>query len=100
MEEVRTQMAKVNDELAESGGNIPAKRTGRRTEEGKQRAKHNARQHGIFADHVLTAEPFRESVPDFQKLLRSLCEAIQPANALEQALVEMLAFEFLRLGRV
>jgi hypothetical protein len=92
-------MTKPNDELA-AGGNLPAKKTGPRTVEGKRRAKHNAIQHGIFADHVLTAEPFRESVPNYEKLLCSLCEAIQPSNALEQALVEMLAFEFLRLSRV
>jgi hypothetical protein len=94
------QMAKSNDKLAGAGGNIPAKRTGPRTVEGKRRTKCNAIQHGIFADHVLTAEPFRESVPSYEKLLCSLCEAIQPCNALEQALVEMLAFEFLRLSRV
>ena len=68
--------------------------------EGKRRTKCNATQHGIFADNVLTAEPFRESVSNYEKLLCSLCEAIQPSNALEQALVEMLAFDFLRLSRV
>jgi hypothetical protein len=93
-------MTKPNDELAAAGGNLPAKTTGPRTVEGKRRAKSNAIQHGIFADQVLTAEPFRESVPNYEKFLCSLCEAIQPSNALEQALVEMLAFEFLRLSRV
>jgi hypothetical protein len=93
-------MTKSIRELAAAGGNMPARRTGPRTVEGKRRAKRNATQHGIFADHVLTAEPFRESVPNYEKLLCSLCEAIQPSNALEQALVEMLAFDFLRLSRV
>jgi hypothetical protein len=93
-------MAKSIGDLAGPGGKIPEKRKGPRTVEGKRRTKHNAIQHGIFADHVLTAEPFRESVHSYEKLLCSLCEAIQPANALEQALVEMLAFEFLRLSRV
>jgi hypothetical protein len=75
-------------------------RTGPRTAEGKGRTKNNAIRHGIFADIVLTSEPFRESSQQYSKLLRSLHKAIRPANGLEQTLVEQLAFEYFRLSRV
>jgi hypothetical protein len=68
--------------------------------EGRRRAKHNAIRHGIFADFVLTGEPFRESLEDYTRLLEKLREDIQPVGALEEVLVEQLTFEFLRLGRL
>jgi hypothetical protein len=74
--------------------------TGPRTVEGKRRAKHNAIKHGLFADIVLTGEPFRESRENYFRLLESLREDIQPVGALEEVLVDQLAFEFLRLGRL
>jgi len=74
--------------------------TGPRTPGGKRRSKHNAIRHGIFADIVLTGEPFRESLEDHIELLEKLREDIQPFGALEEVLVEQLAFEFLRLGRL
>ena len=78
----------------------PSGSTGPRTAEGKRRTKYNAMRHGIFADIVLTSEPFRESFEDYVKLLRVLRDAIRPADGLEKTLVEQLAFEFLRLSRV
>ena len=78
----------------------PRTSTGPRTAEGKERAKHNATKHGLFADIVLTGEPFRESFWDYLRLLEGFREDVQPVGALEEVLVEQLAFEFLRLGRV
>jgi hypothetical protein len=93
-------MTNSNVELVGSGRNILAKSTGPRTAEGKRRTKHNAIRHGIFANLVLTDQSFQESLPDYKKLLDGLCDAIKPCNALDQALVEALAFEFLRLSRI
>jgi hypothetical protein len=78
----------------------PQTSTGPRTAEGKERAKHNATKHGLFVDIVLAGEPFRESLRDYTALLEGLREDIQPVGALEEVLVEQLAFEFLRLGRL
>lgn len=75
------------------------KATGPRTKAGKERSRYNAVQHGIFANIVLTGAPFRESLEDYTRLLEQLREDVQPVGALEQILVEELAFEFLRLGR-
>jgi len=74
--------------------------TGPRTPQGKERAKHNAIRHGIFADIVLTGAPFRESLEDYIRLLEKLRDDIRPVGALQEVLVEQLAFELLRLGRV
>jgi hypothetical protein len=74
--------------------------TGPRTHEGKRRSKRNSTRHGIFADIVLTGEPFRESLGDYTRLLEQFREDIQPVGAVENVLVEQLAFEFLRLGRL
>src|ERR1017187_8811890 len=93
-------MTKSPTQSLGSSGDLKPMSTGPRTPEGKRRTKFNAIQHGIFADLVLTAEPFRESVPAYKKLLNALCKAIQPSNALDQALVEVLTFEFLRLSRI
>ena len=93
-------MIKSSTQSLGSAGDLKPRGTGPRTPEGKRRTKYNAIQHGVFADLVLTAKPFRESVPAYKKLLNALCKAIQPINALDQALVEVLAFEFLRLSRI
>jgi hypothetical protein len=93
-------MTKSPTQSLGSSGDLKSMSTGPRTPEGKRRTKFNAIQHGVFADLVLTAEPFRESVPAYKKLLNALCTAIRPSNALDQALVEVLAFEFLRLSRI
>jgi hypothetical protein len=74
--------------------------TGPVTPEGKRRSKQNAIRHGIFADIVLTADPFRESLEDYTRLHERLREDIQPVGALLEVQVEILAFEFLRLSRV
>jgi hypothetical protein len=79
---------------------VHARRGGPRTAEGKARAKHNATKHGLFADIVLTGYPFGESLGDYTRLLEGFREDIQPVGAREDVLVEQLAFEFLRLGRL
>jgi hypothetical protein len=89
----------IMQSLGSDGERAPSS-TGPRTPKGKRRTKYNAIRHGIFADLVLTGEPFRESVQDYKRLLEVLREAVKPDNALDQTLVEVLAFEFLRLSRI
>jgi hypothetical protein len=93
-------MTDTPTELLEPNEGRAPKSTGPRTPQGKRRSRHNAVRHGIFADMVLTSEPFRESTHDYDRLLEALVGAIKPKNALQQTLVEMLAFEFLRLSRI
>jgi hypothetical protein len=83
-----------------SDGDRAASSTGPRTPEGKRRSKYNAIRHGIFADLVLTGEPFRESIQDYKRLLEALRKAFKCDNALDQILVQVLAFELLRLSRI
>lgn len=83
-----------------SGGERAQRSTGPRTPEGKRRTKFNAIRHGIFADLVLTSEPFRESIQDYNRLLEVLRGAVRRDNALDQILAEVLTFELLRLSRV
>ncbi len=75
-------------------------RPGPRTPDGKQRTKYNAIRHSIFADIVFKGDALKESEDDYRRLLDGLRDAFQPANALEEVLVEDLAFAFLRRSRV
>src|ERR1700680_4067583 len=74
--------------------------TGPRTPEGKRLTKYNAVRHGIFADLVLTGEPFRESIQDYNRLHKALRKAVRRDNPLDHILAYVLAFEFLRLSRI
>lgn len=76
------------------------RRSGPRTPEGKRRSKFNAVQTGIFAKVVLKGEPFRESEGDYRGILADLQESIHARDRFEEILLENLAFQFLRLGRV
>src|SRR5579864_8381628 len=77
-----------------------ARQTGPRTRHGKARSKFNAVKTGIFAKVVLAAKPFNESRSDFEKLLADVQASIRPRDHFEEILVENLALQFLRLGRV
>jgi hypothetical protein len=86
---------------AESGaGREQLARSGPRTPQGKLRAKYNRIHNGIFARIVLTGEPFRESKKDYAALLAALRDDIRPVGALQELLVEKLAFVVLRQSRV
>jgi hypothetical protein len=74
--------------------------TGSRRSHGRKQSRHNAIRHGIFADIVLTGEPFRESVEDYERLHAELRKGIRPRSPLQEMLIEALAFEFLRMSRV
>jgi hypothetical protein len=55
--------------------------TGPKTPEGKAIAAQNARKHGLSAKHLIIAEDERE---EFNHLISSLSEELQPAGTLEQ----------------
>jgi hypothetical protein len=64
------------------------KATGPRTQQGKERSKHNAVKHGIFSKVVLLKG---ESQTEFDALLSGLRDDRQPVGTLEELLVEKLA---------
>lgn len=62
-------------------------RGGPRTSLGKQRASRNSLKHGIFARDLVIGE---ESVEEYEQLLQSLMESLQPVGQVEELLVEKL----------
>lgn len=62
--------------------------TGPRTEEGKERSKHNALKHGVFSNVVLLKE---EPRAEFDSLLSGLRNDLEPEGTLEEFLVDKLA---------
>lgn len=73
------------------------KATGPRTQQSKERSKHNAITHGIFSEAVVLKG---ESQNEFDVLLSALCEDRQPEGALEEILVNKHAVLWWRLRRV
>jgi hypothetical protein len=73
------------------------KATGPRTQQGKERSKHNAIKHGIFSKAVILKG---ESQADFDALRNALREDRQPEGAQEEIHVIMLAVLWWRLRRV
>jgi hypothetical protein len=70
--------------------------TGPKTEAGKKAASRNATRHGLTGKHVVNQG---ENPEAYEALRRDLLEAYQPANALEDTLVEEIAQCFWRLQR-
>ncbi len=73
------------------------KKTGPRTQEGKNNSKHNALRHGIFSE--VTVLP-GESSDEYESLLIGLSEALKPEERLEKLLVEKLAMLSWRYRRL
>jgi hypothetical protein len=63
-------------------------------------SRFNATKHGIFADILLTGEPWGESEGHYLRLLSALRGSIRPVDSLEEIQVEKLAFLYLRLTRL
>ena len=74
-----------------------AKSTGPTTEHGKETVARNALRHGLRAEKVLT---FDEANADFQAFLDGQREAFEPADAIEEQLVERIAMCAWRLRRI
>lgn len=91
----------MNDRGQNQGKNFDGRhRPGPRTPGGKERSRLNAVKTGIFAKVLATAKPFSEQRNFFDKLLRDLQDSIRPGDNFEEILVENLAVQFWRLGRV
>jgi hypothetical protein len=71
-----------------------APRGGVKTPEGKAVSRHNARRHGIFATALTDAD-----AEDLAGVHEAFYDDLQPATAVEEALVEKLAVCYLRLER-
>jgi hypothetical protein len=70
------------------------KSTGPRTAEGKRRSSQNARKHGLYSNANFfwdAALALGEDPRDFERLLKGLVLARQPADTLEMVLVEDIA---------
>jgi len=73
---------------------IPRKSTGPRTAPGKRRSSQNARKHGLYSNANFfwdAAIALGEDPRDFERLLKGLVLARQPADTLEMVLVEDIA---------
>lgn len=73
------------------------KSTGPRTEDGKAKVARNALRHGLRAEKVMT---FDEKSADFETFLDEQRAAFEPADAIEEQLVERIAFCAWRLRRI
>ena len=71
--------------------------TGPRTQQGKDRSKHNALRHGIFSKVAVLKS---ESQAEFDRLRKDLYADRKPQGALEQLLVDKLAVLFWRHRRL
>jgi len=71
--------------------------TGPRTQQGKERSKHNALKYGIFSKVVVLKT---ESKAEFEDMLNGLSNYHQPEGTLEEILVEKLAALFWRERRL
>lgn len=77
------------------------KSTGPRSQRGKRIASLNALKHGLFAKvAVIESGDGKEDRGRFEELLRTLLEYWEPDAGLEAMLVEKLAVDYWRLGRV
>jgi hypothetical protein len=73
------------------------KSTGPRTEEGKAKVTRNALRHGLRAEKVMT---YDEKNTDFEAFLDEQRAAFDPADGIEEQLVERIAFCAWRLRRI
>jgi hypothetical protein len=72
---------------------IPRKSTGPRTAQGKRRSSQNSLKHGLYANgfSIDAAIALGEDPREFERLLKGLMLARQPADVLETVLVEDIA---------
>ncbi len=66
----------------------------------KKGAKHNSIKHGIFANILLSGNPFGEERDHFLALISMVRSSIRPVNGLEETLVEKVAVLLFRLARL
>jgi hypothetical protein len=82
---------------------IRSRSTGPRTAQGKRRSSQNALKHGLYSNAAFfwdSAIALGEDPRDFERLLKGLVLARQPANALEMVLVEDIALLIWKKARL
>jgi hypothetical protein len=87
-------VANQQSQITNQKSPMPKKATGPRTAEGKRRVSQNARKHGLFANASFywdAAITLGEDPREFERLLKGLVRARQPADTLEMVLVEDIA---------
>jgi len=66
--------------------------TGPRTPEGKARSSQNALKHGLYAKAIIIESPdFKEDPEEYQALVDSLYDELQPESAFQEHLVRRIA---------
>jgi len=55
--------------------------------------------HGVLATMLVTEEPFRESPKDYYVFLQCLLDRYPRPDAIERVHIELLALDYLRMGR-
>ncbi|MFZ1683129.1 MAG: hypothetical protein WAU88_03270 [Candidatus Zixiibacteriota bacterium] len=67
--------------------------TGPKTEEGKAASSRNATKHGLYSKHIILNSPHHTENPEeFEQLLDSLIEELQPETIFQHHLVRKIAF--------
>lgn len=85
-------MNKTSDRKTKANRRNAQKSTGPRTAAGKQAVRHNALKHGMLAKDVVIETPSgKESQREFNALLVSLGDDLQPVGFSEETLVEKIA---------
>jgi hypothetical protein len=75
--------------------------SGPKTERGKRTVARNAIKHGLLArEVVITAGDGKESMKDFDNLVKQLCECLEPVGIVEESLVQTIATCWWRKARV
>ena len=77
-----------------------AKSRGPRSVEGKKRSRMNAVTHGLLARHFAPCEDYRQEHTEYGLQLAGLVDEYEPCTQTQWNLVEGLAADFVRLGRV
>ena len=98
-EDMTTRQSQISDQKSP----MPKKATGPRTAEGKMRVSQNARKHGLYANASFfwdSAIALGEDPREFERLLKGLVLARQPANTLETVLVEDIALLIWKKARL
>ena len=92
---------RVTDKQLAANRRNAQRSTGPRTTEGRSVSRWNALKHGVLAQAVIPAplEPW-EPRAEFEALLETLRDELQPGAALEEMLVERIATSYWRLSRL
>ena len=89
---------RVSRRKLEANGENAQSSTAPKTHRGKRKSRSNAWKHGLTAEVVVLEAG--ENAADFESLVTSLYRELQPAGALEQAIIRDLAYRIWKQQRV